>query len=56
VKRMGKHDWYVEGARYLVGAQSSGGSWKDSLVSTSFALLFLKRGTVPVVLPAVTPK
>jgi hypothetical protein len=55
---MGEHDWYGEGADYLVGRQESNGCWREAgprIVSTCFALLFLKRGTVPVVRGAVTP-
>lgn len=52
-RRLGKHDWYEEGANYLLGAQSGGGSWtaggESPLVNTCFALLFLKRATTPIV-------
>ncbi|MBN1344931.1 MAG: DUF4159 domain-containing protein [Phycisphaerae bacterium] len=42
--RIGNHDWYREGAAYLVSAQQANGSWADQDVTTSFALLFLGKG------------
>jgi len=55
VDRIGRHPWYEDGAEYLLSHQREDGSWycgidaNSSRVSdTSFALLFLKRGTVPV--------
>lgn len=42
--RFGRHDWYREGAAYLVGKQLPNGSWGDDLVETCFALLFLAKG------------
>jgi hypothetical protein len=53
-KYFGKKDWYKTGAKWLLGRQNGNGSWqgrgldRDSLVSTSFALLFLVRGRAPV--------
>jgi hypothetical protein len=50
-KHIGGHDWYVEGARYLVDTQNRDGSWaggRDVLPSTCFALLFLGKGNLPV--------
>jgi len=55
---MGEHDWYGEGADYLVPRQDAEGSWSEAgprIVSTCFALLFLKKGTKPVTQGAVTP-
>lgn len=51
----GQHDWYREGCEFLVNAQDENGSWQErhglrSLVSTSFALLFLSRGRTPVLI------
>ncbi|MFO0981654.1 MAG: prenyltransferase/squalene oxidase repeat-containing protein [Planctomycetota bacterium] len=48
--RFGEHDWYREGARYLVGKQRPDGSfgdtgWSDDVANTCFAILFLKRAT-----------
>ena len=50
----GQHDWYREGARYLVDAQNGDGSWKESaqygpVVSSTFAMLFLSKGLSRVV-------
>jgi hypothetical protein len=54
---IGGHDWYREGARELVGLQDKiRGTWagvgveRDSLVATSFALLFLAKGRSPVLI------
>ena len=53
---MGEHDWYREGADYLVGIQdefqgfwSNVGAMESSNVATSFALLFLSKGKRQVV-------
>jgi hypothetical protein len=43
-KFIGKHDWYKEGARELLKLQGKDGGWKG-VISTSFALLFLRRAT-----------
>ncbi len=48
----GSHDWYREGAEYLLKMQH-GASWDSGrgdgpLCSTCFAILFLTRATVPV--------
>lgn len=53
-RKLGKYDWYEQGANYLVGAQSADGSWRqDANVSatsnTCFALLFLKKATAPII-------
>jgi hypothetical protein len=49
---IGPHEWYPLGAQYLVDEQKPDGSWVEPgpyetrpEVSTSFALLFLTRGT-----------
>ncbi|MFH1304594.1 MAG: DUF4159 domain-containing protein [Planctomycetota bacterium] len=54
----GKHDWYREGAAFLVERQSvRDGSWKgsgqlegDPILGTSFVLLFLSKGLAPVLI------
>jgi len=54
---IGKHDWYREGAEYLIGKQDKlSGFWKgpqvpekDPIIGTSLALLFLSKGRRPVV-------
>lgn len=53
---IGTHDWYREGADYLIRMQAPNGSWKgaghgeDDIVSTCFALLFLSKGLAPVLI------
>jgi hypothetical protein len=54
----GTHDWYREGVRYLLQAQSRrDGSWihsssaeNDKVIASSFALLFLSKGLAPVLI------
>lgn len=47
--RIGGHDWYLEGARYIVAKQRGDGYWEQfgwwSLHDTCFALLFLQRAS-----------
>jgi len=44
------HNWYFEGASHLLAQQAKGGSWnKENLVDTCFAILFLKKATLPVI-------
>jgi hypothetical protein len=50
---LGTHDWYFEGASALVTLQATDGGWGGA-VDTSFALLFLKRGTVRLSKPVYT--
>ena len=55
---LGEHDWYREGCSWLVKNQNQeNGSWSSvtkwdnyTVVSTSFALLFLSKGRTPVVI------
>jgi hypothetical protein len=47
--RFGRHDWYAEGAWYLLKQQAQDGSWGKNAVDTCFAILFLKRATRPLV-------
>jgi hypothetical protein len=47
-ERFGKRDWYAEGARLLLEQQAADGSW-NSVHDTSFAILFLKKATAPLV-------
>ncbi len=64
--KLGEHKWYKEGAEFLLSSQSGSGNWaadsekvtwfKGELgygenVSTCFAILFLKRATVPIIKP-----
>jgi len=51
----GEHDWYREGAEFLVSGQSvREGVWisrqEDDVAGTSLALLFLSKGLSPVVI------
>lgn len=66
---LGRHDWYVEGARYLVDEQEGEGRWStgtmgfdstfqpSDVVDTAWAILFLARATrpMPVPVPVATP-
>jgi hypothetical protein len=44
--KVGAHDWYDEGARFLLEQQKEKGDWEGSVESTCFALLFLRRATM----------
>ena len=53
----GDHDWYREGAQYLVSTQTPGGAWRpdssspfesDPVYGTAYVLLFLSKGLAPV--------
>jgi len=58
---MGKHEWYREGANYLLDGQYANGSWQGdeplhpeidprrAVTDTCFAILFLRRATQPMV-------
>ena len=49
VSHFGEHDWYREGARYLLDDQNDNGAWStaygEEQPNTCFALLFLNRAT-----------
>jgi beta-lactamase regulating signal transducer with metallopeptidase domain len=50
-----KHNWYREGAEYLTRTQNpTTGTWQErdqnTIVGTSFALLFLSKGLAPVLI------
>lgn len=47
--KLGKVDWYYEGARFLLENQVADGSWEKKPVDTCFAILFLRRATRPLV-------
>lgn len=57
---LGDHDWYREGCEYLVANQRENGSWRGTnhdsytIVSTSFALLFLSKGRTPILISKLT--
>lgn len=53
----GKHDWYREGAAFLIKRQTQrDGAWRgrglesDPVLGTSFVLLFLSKGLAPVLI------
>jgi len=46
-KYFGTHNWYKEGAEYLLKTQAANGSWGD-LPDTCFAILFLYKGRAPI--------
>lgn len=53
----GDHDWYREGVRFLVARQEFDGSWSVPghpgvyrLTDTAFALLFLSKGRIPILI------
>lgn len=51
MRYFGGHDWYLEGADELVRTQDRfTGAWEGSVLSTSFALLFLAKGRAPVLI------
>jgi hypothetical protein len=54
---VGSHDWYLEGATWLLGKQRSRGSWQveHPVLDTAFAILFLRRSTQRPRNPAITP-
>ena len=50
---IGRHEWYVEGAKLLLDAQKADGSWRvangeNAAYDTCFAILFLRRATMPL--------
>jgi hypothetical protein len=56
VPKFGDHDWYDEGSREILKDQAGDGSWDAGgsgtvgpMCDTCFALLFLARGTTPMV-------
>jgi hypothetical protein len=49
MERVGEHDWYAEGAAWLLGHQTPEGTWQGVYsedANTCLALLFLKRAFV----------
>lgn len=49
-KTLAGHDWYTEGANWLIPRQNEDGSWHegDRLAQSAFAVLFLARGNCPI--------
>lgn len=52
---LGEHEWYREGAAVLAMQQKEDGNWND-VHDNCFALLFLKRATVPTRSRVITGK
>ena len=54
---LGQHDWYKEGATFLLGRQDPQGHWRirQRWEGSCFALLFLKRATSRMNAPVITP-
>lgn len=44
--KLADHDWYREGAEYLVADQRADGGWGRNIEEHCFAMLFLRRATV----------
>ncbi len=53
IRNFGTHDWYREGAEYLVKTQNQNGSWGREVYQTPFAILFLAKGNRPVLIRKV---
>lgn len=51
---IGKHDWYAEGAEYLLKSQGLNGGWGGLWWENCYPLLFLQRASLASVAPAVT--
>lgn len=56
IAKFGDHDWYTEGCEFFLSQQTAEGRWNAGFAGTSgpipdtcFALLFLARGTTPVI-------
>lgn len=55
-KYFGKHNWYPELCRNVLRRQAPGGSWgpdaedENTVIETSYAILFLSRGRHPLVM------
>ncbi len=53
-EKLGAHDWYPEGAKYLLAEQKADGSWMakgsdHAIWDSCFAILFLRRATRPLI-------
>ncbi|MSR62631.1 MAG: hypothetical protein EXS08_09335 [Planctomycetes bacterium] len=59
ITKIGAHDWYLDGAAQLLKEQRDDGGWRNDddppwpwplmTANTSFALLFLRKATLPVI-------
>ncbi len=52
----GEHEWYVEGAKLILGEQAKDGGWRQEHIDTCFAILFLRRATDGFRPPVATGK
>lgn len=52
-KFIGTHDWFKEGLAQFLPAQHEDGSFNNSVADTAFALLFMARGSQPVMMNKV---
>lgn len=53
LKTIGPHDWYIDGCHFILAQQNADGSWlsgRDRIPNTCFAILFLSKGNVPVLI------
>ncbi|HHH75565.1 MAG TPA: DUF4159 domain-containing protein, partial [Phycisphaerae bacterium] len=52
MRNFGRHDWYRQGAKFLVDTQSAKGTWGSNYATydTAFSLLFLAKGIRPVII------
>ncbi len=54
---IGEHDWYREGAEFLIAEQNLKGEWKgmrEAHITTAMGVLFLAKGLRPVVISKLT--
>ena len=49
LKYFGQHDWYLEGAKFLLPRRNADGAW-GGFSDTAFAMLFLIKGRGPILL------
>ena len=54
LRNFGAHDWYRQGAAFLVGAQGPDGRLTATTYDTAFGLLFLAKGNRPVLYQKLT--
>jgi hypothetical protein len=55
LSKVGEHNWYQEGADWILMNQRLNGAWINDfsqMADTCFALLFLKRAYIPVITPS----
>ena len=50
MRNLGPHDWYRQGAEFLVASQGPTGAWGSASYDTVFGLLFLAKGNRPVLI------